>query len=147
MRLCFCRDLGTGPGCAPPSVGSEKIGSWGCQVVPSCPIAHQAHVLRILGYCVSGTTGLGVPSYARAISLGSYLWTISQGGPVCSELFLLGDEHTFPTLPLFGWHCQLLTTFSQYHILVLTLGVRTKLLSLSVSLILKPEADQDTSDE
>lgn len=94
-----------------------------------------------------GPQGLGVPSYAGAIFLGSYLWTISQGGPACSGLFLLSDEHTLPILPLFSWHCRLLTTFSQYHILVLTLGVRTKLLSLSVSLILKTEADQDTSDE
>ena len=23
-RLCFCRDLGTGPGCTPPSAGTER---------------------------------------------------------------------------------------------------------------------------
>ena len=37
-RLCFCRDLGTGPGCAPPSVG-DRAETESKQAVPMGPAA------------------------------------------------------------------------------------------------------------
>lgn len=97
MRLCFCRDLGTGPGCAPPSVGSERIGSWGCRVV----IAHQAYILRILGcHSAQGSQGLG-PHHMQ----GSYPWVaISEPSHKEDQYAQCGFysvmKHTPPTLPL-----------------------------------------------